>query len=95
MNISHAFVNAGTYQVSLTVTDNLGLTNTATKQITVTTSSTGGDIPGDGQSSVDVESNDTPAQANVLASGVALNGSFTSNDNHDYYSIEVSKAGTV
>jgi PKD repeat protein len=65
---SHTYAQPGTYQVSLTVTDNLGFTSTVTKQVSVS---------GPSQATPDVT---TAPATGVTADEATLNGSINPND---------------
>lgn len=81
-NPVHTYSASGTYQVSLTVTDNLGASTTASTQAVVSNSGS--------QQIQEKEPNDTIATANgAIVSGLPLNANFSADDNLDYYYLNI------
>ncbi|SHH77661.1 microbial collagenase, partial [Clostridium collagenovorans DSM 3089] len=91
VNPSHSFSSAGIYDVSLTVTDDKGLTDTLTHTIEVKDTQ----VPG---TNVEVEPNNSESQANgPIKLGELISGSLDtlSEDYTDKFYFEVSKKTTL
>ncbi len=73
INPSHTYAAAGTYTVTLTVTDNSGLTNTKSQSVTV---SSGGAVSYTNDTDVTIPDN-TTVQSSIVVSGRSGNGSST------------------
>lgn len=83
-NPVHTYSTSGTYQVSLTVTDNLGASTTVVTQVTVSNNGS--------QQIQEKEPNNSFATANgAIVSGLPLYANFSADDNLDYFYLNVTE----
>ena len=88
-NPTHAYEVAGSYEVTLTVTDNLGATSKASTTVTINPKT-------NGPISQETEGNNSVETANgPIVSDVPISASFDANDSLDYYYLEISEPSTI
>lgn len=83
---SHTYAAAGTYNVTLTITDNGGLAATKTSSVTVSQGGGGGS---------EVEPNNTRGSANTLPNATATTGYISSFTDVDYFKITIGPRKTA
>ena len=88
-NPTHAYAVEGTYEVTLTVTDNSGATVAATTTVTINPK-TSGPITQEAEGNNSIETANGP-----IVSGVPVSASFDADDSLDYYYLELSEPSTI